>query len=584
MSIKKLPYYFVVGLLTLGASVILGFLSFTGMLALTPLLGLAIAAFALSVVYEAEIYSQNIRAALHKIFRMDYLKRVVGMSLLKESFTWEGDTLAADAPQLLQDYCKLMQNKDKHSKALRKKLLKDLEKTFIAHLENPENPANEADLQRWLQNKNLHKTFEETLRKKRVMYALAAAFSVITTLFMSVGTSYLLMESIGSVSLFAFISAASLPAIIIPLSIVAGIAYGLLAFNSITDMINNNTLVRWAGKIKGYWTNEDGKFQISVKGVIFSIAALALAALAVTLTVLTAGTWWTVVQKTKPVVAWLAKIPEYVMGIINPIIVGLAQLSFNISNTAETLELLESASKKGFGTRDVIQTFIRNLRTTYEREGLAAFLNPFRVLYKLIYTPIRLILFLGHLISIGVTSDRVPEMDEILAAVLGIISETFEDAHYFFGHEHQHAHKLKDKVETRLENAHGHHHGLDIPAALLRIILLPIKWLAKGWSMLFAKAEPPAPAQSVQDAPVHEAQNASELPIARVKDLLTRKLAKTTLPQDFTRELNESNTLGDVQETLLKHRVSDLSVFRKVQKYFPSPKPGSAASPGGLNL
>lgn len=582
MSIKKLPYYLLVALLTLGASAILGFLSFTGMLALSPLLGLAIAAFVLSVVYEAEIYSQNIRSALHKIFRMDYLRQVVGMDLLKAHFPWEDEKLADDAPELFKDYCDVTKTKDKNSKALRKKLLKDMEKTFIRHLENPEDRNNEPSLQQWILNKNLHKIFEETLRKKRVMYALGGIFSVTTTVFMSVGTSYLLMESIGSVSLFAFLSAASLPAIIIPLSILAGIAYGMLAFNSITDMINNNTLVRWARKVKGYWLNDEGKFHLSAKGVVFSIAALALAALAVTLTVLTAGTWWTVVQKTKPVISWLATLPEYVMGIINPIIVGVAQLSFNLSNTAETLDLIESASKKSLGFRDFIQAIFAELRTTYEREGLGAFLNPFRVLYKLIYTPVRLLLFLGHLISIGVTSDRVPEMDEVLAAILGIISETFEDAHYFFGHEHQHAHKLKDKVDTRLEHAHGHNHGLDIPAKLLRLLLLPLMLLAKVWTKIFVKEEQIAAAPIVPDVSAHEIRDANELPITRVKKLLASKLAKNALPENFEDELNESNTMQEVQAILSEHRVSELSVFRKIEKYFPKTEPAHAVRPGGL--
>ncbi len=43
-----------------------------------------------------------------------------------------------------------------------------------------------------------------------------------------------------------------------------------------------------------------------------------------------------------------------------------------------------------------------------------------------------LLLFLGHLISIGLTADRMPGVPAIVSALSGIISEGLEDFHYFF--------------------------------------------------------------------------------------------------------------------------------------------------------
>lgn len=585
MFIKKLPYYLLVALLTLGASVILGFLSFTGMLALTPLLGLAIAAFALSVVYEAEIYSQNIRSALNKIFRMDYLRRLISLKFLHKFFPWQDNhdktnqALLDEAPQLFKDYHQAMANTDKTHKALGKKLLKSMEKSFLQHLENPA-ATSESDLQDWLKNKQLHGIFAQALRRKRVMYALAGVFSVITAIFMSVGTSYLLMESLTSVSLFAFIPVASLPAIIIPLSIIAGIAYGMLTFNSITDMINNNTLVLWARKIKGYWVNKEGRFQPSIRGVLLSLIALALTALAVTLTILTAGTWWTVVQKTKPVMDWLSALPRVIMGIIHPIIAGTAALSFNLSNTAETLDMIEAASKKGLGLGKGLAKIFKKLRKTYHTEGLLGFLNPFRLLYRLIYTPVRLLLFMGHLIGIGVTSDRVPEMNEILAAILGIISETFEDAHYFFGHEHghSHGHSLKKKVDHHLASAHGHHHGLDIPSLILRTLLWPLKKLDELWSKYLAKTS-----SSEENSPILAVQPSGEerpLPVERVKAFVTQKLSAQP-DHSIAAEIAQATSVSEIGTILRTDTVRKLGVFgKKMPRYFPETKPDLAS--GGL--
>ena len=53
--------------LTVGASLILGFLSFGGMFASIPVLPLAFAAFGLSVSYEGEVYLQNIKGSFQKI-------------------------------------------------------------------------------------------------------------------------------------------------------------------------------------------------------------------------------------------------------------------------------------------------------------------------------------------------------------------------------------------------------------------------------------------------------------------------------------------------------------------------------------
>lgn len=68
---KKIPRYVALASLTIGASLILGFLSFGGMYALYPILPLAFAAFGLSVAYEGEVYLQNIKGAFKK-----YLKAI----------------------------------------------------------------------------------------------------------------------------------------------------------------------------------------------------------------------------------------------------------------------------------------------------------------------------------------------------------------------------------------------------------------------------------------------------------------------------------------------------------------------------
>ncbi len=120
--------------------------------------------------------------------------------------------------------------------------------------------------------------------------------------------------------------------------------------------------------------------------------------------------------------------------------------------------------------------------------------------------PLRILLFLGHLISIGVTADRVPGVPQFFSALLGIISEGFEDLHYFVSHDHHHEHEhehnhqhthdhqhehehqqkkhRKELLKERLGAAHGHNHDVDLPTRLLKFIFSPIYFMAAIWDYL----------------------------------------------------------------------------------------------------
>ena len=69
-------------LLTLGASLLLGLLSFGGMYVLLPLLSVSIAAFVLSVIYEGEIYQKNISKALDKLMEPYFTEQLLGEEFL----------------------------------------------------------------------------------------------------------------------------------------------------------------------------------------------------------------------------------------------------------------------------------------------------------------------------------------------------------------------------------------------------------------------------------------------------------------------------------------------------------------------
>ncbi|KTC65696.1 Uncharacterised protein (plasmid) [Legionella adelaidensis] len=515
MQIKKLPKKFLIYSLTFGASLILGLLSFGGMFSLLPIVSLALASLVLSVAYEGEIYLQNMKGALNKLFKANFVERQLGNEFLLTHALSD----KRNVPQFVIDYKHQLQivhafgherlsPASAWEKKRAEKTLKDMEKYFshllFSSMRNSKDPyVNE--LLAWM-DKHQRKSWKEATRHRRSLFNKVKVFTLFSGLFMGLGSTYLLMETFAAIPLLAAIPVATLPWLIIPMAIIAGSAYGLLSFNAITDLITNNTISNWYTRVRN-----ELKKGISLYSVFLASTALLLTTLAIALTVCTAGTWWTVVKETKPLFHWMTRMPGFIMGVINPLITGLSSVFFNLQNSAESLDLIDNELKNPEGIFTRLRKWIsESYQTLRENENWIQIFNPFRIVLKLTITPLRIILFLGHLISIGVTADRVPGISQILSALLGIISEGFEDAHYFYnsshhhkshsdneahahchhhdheGHDHDHTHEseeahMADMLKERLAPGHSHNHDLDLPTKLLKFVFAPIYYLAAGW-------------------------------------------------------------------------------------------------------
>ncbi|MDP1614948.1 MAG: hypothetical protein Q8L68_04050 [Methylococcales bacterium] len=500
MKTKKIPYYLLLSLLTIGASLIIGFLSFGGMFALWPILGLAIGAFVLSVAYEGEIYLQNIKGALNKLFKRNYLEHHLAKEYLLANFP---DTNENDCPQFFKDYQIKLNHLhkfghhalDKASRTQRRavqKTLTDLEKLFAEQLystakEGSEKSASltnyEKELRTWL---SAHKQSAqiELLKKRTNVFKGVAAFSIVSGLFMGLGTTYLLVGEFAAIPLLAAISPTLLPVIIVPMAIIAGAAYALLTYNALTDMINNDTLRKWYRKFR-----DDFKEGITFRKIFIATTAVFLLGLAVALTICTAGTWWTIAKNARPLFGWMGKIPGFVMGVINPLVTGASALIFNVQNTSETLEIIDDMLKiKGNVFQRTIEKISKAWTELKKHENWLQILNPVRIALKLILVPFQAILFLSHLGSIAATADRFPGIPEIISFCLGFGSEFFEDAHYYAGHHHHHGHKFEDLLKERLEPGHSHNHSMDIPTFFLKYLALLIPFTAAAtWDWLASK-------------------------------------------------------------------------------------------------
>lgn len=501
INLKKIPFNLSLLLLTIGASAILGFLSFSGMYALLPVLSLAFATFGLSVAYEGEIYLQNIKGALKKLLKNNYLENNLAKEYLLNHFP---DTKAEDCPQFFKDYkaqLKLLRafghtELDDSSKKRKKqieKTLADMEKWLALQLfSNKKNDVSEESdyaikLRLWLADHH-QKEYQERLEKRGGQYTIVKVFSALAGLFMGLGSTYLMVEAFTVIPFFAAIPFTLWPIIILPLAVVAGTAYGMMTFNAITDIINNDTVVKWYNKIR-----EDLNKGLTLRNVLIASTATFLVGLAVALTVCTAGTWWTVATNARPLFEWMKNMPSFIMGVINPIITGLSAIFFNIQNSAESLEMVDEASRSNKNIFDeTYNYFSKGYQHLCETENWLQIINPFRLLLKLTITPLRVVLFLGHLLSIALTADRMPGVPQIVSMLIAIISEGFEDAHYFIGgdsHDEEEGHDHQDfdnLLKERLSEHAGHDHDTDIPTWLLQTVASPIYALAALWDSTFS--------------------------------------------------------------------------------------------------
>ena len=373
MKLNKIPKLFAQTLLMGGASSIVGVLSFSGMYALWPICSLALTSFGLAVAYEGEVYYQNIKQALKKLLKPEYFKRAMAKEYLRTHFPKE-----PSCPQFFKDYEEALQKRHQYKDSKVKisaldeqtlspleiqqikdqnekideaihnmdKNLSDREKWFAVQLFSPEDPKNlspyQKELHIWLA-KNGQKEWLNRSQTHHEKFQRTAWLSILASIFMSLGSSYLLLEAFAIIPLTAALPLAILPMIIAPMALMAGAAYGFLTYNALTDMITNDTINLWYQRFQ---QDLNKKWQDwTLHHALMTGTSLILFSLTIAFTLCTAGTWWTIVKQTPPLFAWMAKLPQFVMGVINPVITSLTTLAFNIQNTSETLEMIERANR-----------------------------------------------------------------------------------------------------------------------------------------------------------------------------------------------------------------------------------------------
>lgn len=585
---KKIPYYFVLVTAAVGASLILGLLSFVGMmsLTLTPIFLLGIFSAILAVAYEGEIYSKNIITALDRVNIPKFLRHALAKELLLETL------LASDPhrpyPQFFKDYKASIEKlkfladeiasayaalvKARKKRAPTKELkhvIKDLkkqkravamqlqvmekyftEKAFSNKLPDKNNPY-QTELAIWFAQENRGEILDNLYMERRSQLFWTVGFALTTGGFMAWGTIFMLSSTMTMLSTFAGVSAttaatlvtlAAAPYFLIPLALIAGIAWGFLVYSSVSDLIINRTLTKLLSDIRTFFAThgelllfvagciflpifvipgaiiaaitwnvlasqntakrfKEGSFkkkvyewldkrftgQLSAKSLLTFLFGIISLGLTVTLGVFIAATFFTIGTEPATILEALKGTFQYTAAILMAIAVGLSEMLFAFQNIHHSVEeLRKGAHIKPHFFRRFAKKMAHDWKKLCEEENWLQMINPARLLIKLTLTPIRIVLFLGHLLSIGVTGDQVYGVPTWVTAFIQSLMELGIDLDYFAGFLfHQHDNSTEELMRARLRTGQSHEHGDDdIPTRLLKLIYLIPYGIAILWDYL----------------------------------------------------------------------------------------------------
>ncbi len=331
---------------------------------------------------------------------------------------------------------------------------------------------------------------------------LAIAASLFAGIVMGLGTTYLITESFASIPLLAAISLSAFPGIIVPLALVAGGAYGLLIYNSMTEMLLNNPFTKFFDRMRANTQNSSLKSKLML-GVTFFLFLLTML-----LTYCTIGTWLTIFHQHKPLFALMSLLPKVILNMIIPAFIGLSILPFSIQSIANTLDNIEEdpsfnhfialwasgrvfnslweAIPKNAAQRDallwkyLIPKFLGISAEEFANETIEQKWNPYRILLRLLFEPLEKLLFTGHLYSAAVTGDQVEGLSKFWSLFINGGFELLEDYDYLYPN-HAHRRDATAMVKNRFQGSDDHNHDNTIPLRLLKYLFDPLIRRAAQW-------------------------------------------------------------------------------------------------------
>lgn len=334
-----------------------------------------------------------------------------------------------------------------------------------------------------IKNKNKLKNYTQKQMKnllvKRIIGdRIALLFSFMSGGAMALATLYLLSGSLAALSL-------TLPGgVIIALAATSGLAYVFTIYNTVSDMISNQTIQKWGKRALE---------QLRQGKLLMPLLAALLFGLGLMVTIFTAGTWWTLIKSAPAIYQWMGKLPLAVIGLMTTLL-GLSALVFNVQNIAETLSVVMAkiinADLFSVKTVDKIKNWAED---RFKKEHFIQVINPFHWYLVTVIPTLEALFFIVHLASIGAMSDelRFKRLSEKFQKIFSFIQigagttlEAGADGHYFLGDNHDGKDKwsAERQILNTRQHAHGHEHNHndDLPSRCIKL------FFSAGYSLYLA--------------------------------------------------------------------------------------------------
>lgn len=470
MKAKKIARKVLWGALTTGATLALGFLSFSGMFILSSSLFWCGGAFILAAAYEGQVNGEGIAGALRRMFDKNYLKlgiarrfldeqlqlrkkkkRVEELNLLEQLnkeqliehrnlqlelskkndidennaflINYEKQKAYVDALEEIHDHSK----KHKRKLAAARKRLRNMELFFLSQLENPQphQPNSmESAVAKLLVNQRTALLTE--MKHKAWLIRASWLFAIAGGISSGLATVSAMQVGLGVLGLSSVIPGG----IVVTLSVFAAIGYSLLLYQAFSDMVQEYT-----GKWKDYFSKRDNESRAThVFRCIGTVLAIGLAIFA---TVATAGTWWYAAKNGAAILG----VAEKAADALRSVAVSLMTVPTFIFATTNSVASIDNISNSNY--KQLASDVMVDIKETWKKESFLRFINPFRFAEKIISYTAKTLLFLGHLISMGLISDHLDSVPPVASVALNASGEALEDLNYMPNEKHKHNHHSK---------------------------------------------------------------------------------------------------------------------------------------------
>jgi len=477
-----------------GSALSLGVLSFSGMLLLSSSAPIAFVAFFLAAAIEGTVYRQNISQALKNLNdQEEAITLTIAKRELNKAKLFTNNIFIKDYLDQKKYLHRLEESKNKVSSGNRKianqeieivnRRLKDMQHAFLKGLrkESIQSLNGLPALLNLLDNyqfESKEDIAKEISKKKKYMrlslfIALGSGLCAGLVTIASLATFFSTIGLVGGLAL----------ATGIPIVGFAAVGYMLIMYHTLADMIQNETVKKWINKLQTIIhtpkQERNAHYYLALTGLVL------LSALSIFATLTTAGTWWYLAKAGAQLIKFLPKIAASTISIATWTFTLVPILLFNFVNALESLGKIPGL------IHHALHGNAHELKGTWKNENVLQFINPFRILHKLINS----IFFAGHLVSIAVTSDRVPWLNPIATTVANTAMEGLTDLHYMMDEEHVHDHphphqhnQIHDKSKKPIvdidDPEHEHNHNGIFILSEIHIIF---NYLTAVWDWVTSK-------------------------------------------------------------------------------------------------